>query len=284
MKPDQLLLCTDMDRTVIPNGVAVEHVLARSYFKQFCEQPNVILVYVTGRHQQLVKEAIETFDLPEPDYAITDVGSKLYQIEDGKWLEWSAWEMEISLSWKGWVQSEIAQLLKDMPEIQLQEPSKQNTYKLSYYAAAEIDVELLKQQIQLKLQPSGIQANLIWSLDDAEYTGLLDILPQNASKLHAIQFLQSQLGLASNQVLFAGDSGNDLEVLVSAVPAVLVANASDAIKQEALCLVKQNQTQAYLFIAEETAERSGNYAAGVLQGVQHFYPELNVQCVLQEAK
>jgi sucrose-6F-phosphate phosphohydrolase len=275
----KLLLCTDMDRTVIPNGAAKENDLARGRFQTLCRHPDVILVYVTGRHKMLVQEAIDEFNLPQPHYAITDVGSQIYQVQDGEWFEKAAWQNEIGLSWNGWTQPELASLLTDISGICLQEPSKQNTYKLSYYAAADIALEQLKQDIRLTLESKGIQANLIWSVDESECNGLLDILPKQASKFHAIKFLQSQLGFASDEILFAGDSGNDLEVLVSAIPAVLVANASEALKQEVQRLVRQNDTEKFLFVAEDASEQPGYYSAGILQGIRHFYPEFYTRVI-----
>ena len=56
-----MLLCTDLDRTLIPNGDQPEHPAARKLFREFCRLPEVTLVYVTGRHQALVKQAIEEF-------------------------------------------------------------------------------------------------------------------------------------------------------------------------------------------------------------------------------
>ena len=53
----RLLLCTDLDRTLIPNGDQPESDHAREYFKKLSEHSEVTLVYVTGRHQQLVEQA-----------------------------------------------------------------------------------------------------------------------------------------------------------------------------------------------------------------------------------
>lgn len=65
MAEARLLLCTDMDRTVIPNGAAPEDTAARPRLRAFCARPEVTLVYVTGRDQALVKEAITTYALPQ---------------------------------------------------------------------------------------------------------------------------------------------------------------------------------------------------------------------------
>ena len=47
MSHSKLLLCTDLDRTLIPNGRQLEAPQARRRFTEFCESPEVTLVYVT---------------------------------------------------------------------------------------------------------------------------------------------------------------------------------------------------------------------------------------------
>mgnify|MGYP000444995282 FL=1 len=51
-----LLLCTDLDRTLVPNGAEPESAQSRKKFSQLAGHPQVTLVYVTGRHQQLVEQ------------------------------------------------------------------------------------------------------------------------------------------------------------------------------------------------------------------------------------
>lgn len=274
MSKHRLLLCTDMDRTVIPNGAQAEHPDARKRFTEFCKHPEVTLVYVTGRHQALVLEAIKNYALPEPDYAITDVGTKIYQATDNQWLELNTWVEEIAKDWHGRNHLQLKQLLSDIPHLSLQENSKQNTHKLSYYLALDVDKDGIISQMKERLDNEGIDASLIWSIDEPQNIGLLDILPRNATKLHAIEFLQQQLNYRLDEVIFAGDSGNDLPVLGSSIPSVLVANAADEIKQAAKHLAEQNGHANALYLAHSSRlSMDGNYSAGVLEGVWHFAPD-----------
>ncbi|MBT8439796.1 MAG: haloacid dehalogenase, partial [Gammaproteobacteria bacterium] len=70
--PDKLLLCTDLDRTLIPNGPQPESPAARQRFLSLVNKPEVLLAYVTGRHQKLVQDAINNYCLPVPDFVIGD--------------------------------------------------------------------------------------------------------------------------------------------------------------------------------------------------------------------
>lgn len=269
----QLLLCTDMDRTIIPNGHQPEHSEARSLFRKFCALPEVTLVYVTGRHLALVEDAITKYHLPTPDYAITDVGTKINHQQSGHWQTMTTWETEIGKAWGNIHHQQIAGQLHDIEGLSLQETEKQNTHKVSFYAdlAQRSETEYLSETETL-LAPLNIQCSLIWSIDEAENIGLLDVLPKNATKLHAVEFLQQQLNYSYKEVIFAGDSGNDLPVLVSPVQSILVANASEEIKQQALRQTLKNQTDNAFYQAQNTFEHMGNYSAGVLQGVAHYSP------------
>ncbi len=276
MSPGRLLLCTDMDRTVIPNGNQPEHPAARIRFRDFCHQPEVCLAYVTGRHLQLVQQAIADYELPEPDYAITDVGSRIYRVSAGSWQVLSQWEEQIASDWCGRSHDELEKALRPISELTLQEAEKQNRFKLSYYLTLDVDRQLVMRRMRHCLDDLGVAASLIWSVDDLKQVGLLDVLPENATKLHGVKFLQQHLGYRHDEVLFAGDSGNDLPVLGSDVRSILVANASEEVKLQAQQLVDRAGHADSLYLAQEDVEPfGGNYAAGVLQGVLHFFPELS---------
>ncbi len=267
----RLLLCTDMDRTIIPNGSQAEDFLARKQFSDFCSLPQVTLVYVTGRHQAMVKDAIRDYNLPMPNYAITDVGTMVYRIDEQEWHESKEWKNEIAMDWNGNDHSRIKDLLADITDLNLQEEDKQNIHKLSYYVALHSDHQNLLSIIEKRLQARNISASLIWSIDEPKAIGLLDVLPKNATKLHAIEFLRRQLNYSLNEVVFAGDSGNDLPVLTSTIPSVLVGNATSEVREMAQNMAKSHLTSLFLATGKNTT-MNGNYAAGVLEGVCHFSP------------
>lgn len=269
----RLLICTDMDRTVIPNGSQPEDPQAHRRFKAFCAHEAVTLVYVTGRHQALVQEAILEYELPEPDFVITDVGTKIYSVSGHKWEVLESWEAEIDKDWHGKDHTQIKQLLSAINELTLQEPDKQNTHKLSYYLPLNIDHTHIIERMEALLNAEGIDASLIWSIDEPENIGLLDVLPRNATKVHAIEFLRHLLGYRLDEMVFAGDSGNDLPVLTSRIHSVLVANASNDVKETAQQIVTHNGYADALYIANrDLLGMNGNYSAGILQGIWHYAP------------
>ncbi|VAX14642.1 Alpha,alpha-trehalose-phosphate synthase [UDP-forming] [hydrothermal vent metagenome] len=268
---DRLLLCTDLDRTLLPNGVQAESPGARDLFSALAALPDVTLVYVTGRHHELMQNAINEYNLPQPVYAITDVGSKIYRHEDEQWHSWSDWESEIDSDWSGMSHATLRELFHDLADLQLQESNKQNTHKLSFYVSLRADRKALQNEMETRLATHGICASLIWSIDETAAIGLLDVLPKRANKLHAIEFLAEQIDFKLEDMLFAGDSGNDLAVLASAIPSVLVANASAKLKETAQISAAEHSDALYIAHGG-FLNMNGNYSAGILEGVAHFHP------------
>lgn len=275
MSHSRLLVCTDMDRTVIPNGVQPESPNARKLFHDFCMRENVTLVYVTGRHESLVQQAIRNYCLPPPDYVITDVGTKIFKTGKEHWQVLSTWEAEIEKDWHPYKHAQLEALLADLPDLKLQERSKQNTHKLSYYLPLHASHNEIMRLMSERLNGINIKTSLVWSIDEPKGVGLLDVLPANATKLHAVEFLRSQLSFCNDEVIFAGDSGNDLPVMGSSIPSVLVANAAEDVRKNAIALAKKHNNLEWLYLANgKDNNMNGNYAAGVIEGIKHFHPDM----------
>lgn len=270
-----LLICTDLDRTLIPNGAQPESPGARQRFAALVAQPGLRLAYVTGRHLELVQEAMVAYDLPPPDFIITDVGTRILRKGEVGWQALDAWAARLAPDWGEWGPADIATLLADLPGLQPQEAEKQGPLKLSYYLPSALAPGPLLASIQARLQARGLRVNLVHSLDEPRQLGLLDILPARASKRHAIEFLLGEVGLGTEDCLFAGDSGNDLEVLVSPIPAVLVANAAPEVRARARALSASAGLGDRLYCARGGfAGWNGCYAAGILEGIAHYHPGL----------
>ena len=271
----EILLCSDLDRTLLPNGSQDESPCARNLLRSLAERPEVTLAYVSGRHKQLLLDAIEEFHIPVPVYAIGDVGTTIYEIVNDRWIAWDEWSKEIAPDWNGRQHDELAALFEDMHDLRLQEDEKQNTYKLSYYAAEDEDAQRLVDVMRQRLQAVDVRASLIWSVDEALHRGLVDVLPECATKYHAIRFLMERKGFSELDTVFAGDSGNDLPVLTSGMQAVLVRNAIDDVRREAVRAVRAKGCEHRLYLAQGGfLGMNGNYSAGVLEGVAHFLPQV----------
>ncbi len=272
----KLFICTDLDRTLLPNGKQSESPEARTIFARLVSRPEVCLAYVSGRNLSLVQEVIQEYNLPSPDFVVGDVGSSIYQFNGDIWQYYQNWSQEIASDWQGLNSIDLQPLFADIVDIShltLQESDKQNRFKLSYYLPLEVDNQALQACMHLRLQEQNIAASLIYSIDEANGIGLLDILPANATKFHAIEFLRCQLGFDYSNTIFAGDSGNDLPVLVSDVPSILVANAHENIIKTALLQTQSQGNMNNLYLAKgDFLGMNGNYSAGILEGIAYYHP------------
>ena len=271
----RLLLCTDLDRTLLPNGPEPESPRARRLFRALASRPEVCLAFVTGRDRTRVEQAIDDYELPVPDCVIADVGTSIYAIADGgEWSMNERWHEQIGRDWADIGRDVLERRLADIAELRLQEPSKQNRFKLSYYVPLATEVTELLGHVESRLRRIGVRYAAVHSVDEPRGVGLLDILPGSATKRHAIDFLMHEAGFDSSETVFCGDSGNDLIVLASEIPCVLVANASPEVRRQAIDLARAGNCLDALYIARGSfLDLNGNYAAGILEGVAHFCPD-----------
>ena len=160
-----------------------------------------------------------------------------------------------------------------MAGLRPQEESKQAEFKVSFYLEDDADSREILPDVRDWLARFEIPARLIFSRD-SKGTGLLDLLPPAAGKLSAIEFILEQEGFRLDSSVFSGDSGNDLEVLASRLPAVLVANADAEVEAEAREMAAAAGCSHSLYLARGGfLGMNGNYAAGILEGLVHFLPE-----------
>ncbi len=271
----RLFLCSDLDRTLLPNGPWPESPAARGYLHTFAEHPDSAVAYVSGRHEVLLREAIADYALPWPDFVVGDVGTTIYLVDGEEWTPWAAWHEHIAADWGEHEHADLRAALEGLDGLTLQEAEKQNTFKLSFYAPMEADKWALLEAVERRLVPLDVRCSLIWSIDEAAGTGLLDVLPERATKRHAVEFLVAHQGFDRERTVFAGDSGNDLPVFESGLAAVLVRNASDEVQQEARHLAEQLGDPERVYVARgDFLGMNGYYSAGVLEGLAHFHPEV----------
>ena len=273
-----LLICTDLDRTLIPNGEQPESPEARPLFRQLVSNPQITLVYVTGRDRVLIQEAIAEYKLPIPNFVIADVGSTIYEIKNNQWLRLTDWDEQIAVDWKYKTQSDLVPFFTDFDQIKLQEITKQGLHKLSYYVSLDIELEPIITKIRAKLEAEKIQANIIWSIDEKAQVGLLDILPISANKYHAIAYLIKNQNFTLDNTIFSGDSGNDLDVLMSPIKSILVANAHLEVKEKIQSEIDQIGLKDSIYIAQgQSSKLNGNYSAGILEGIFHYFSDLQIE-------
>jgi len=270
----RILLCSDLDRTILPNGDQPESHAARPLLRRLLERPEVTLAYVSGRNRALLEAAIVEYEIPVPSFAIGDVGTTIYQVDpDRGWRMWQAWSQEIAADWQGVEAAAIIGGLQGIDGLVLQPEEHQNTFKVSFDVDLATDRGDLLRRVHDRVARLEIDYSLTWSVDEAAQKGLLDILPRRATKLHAVRFLMRHLDFSEADTVYCGDSGNDLPALSGGIPAVLVKNACREVRDEAVRLVEADGCREKLYLARGGyLGMNGNYTAGVLEGLAHFHP------------
>jgi len=269
------IICTDLDRTLIANGAHPNDHHALPALHSLLAKITAKLIYVSGRDIELVDQAINQYKLPTPDFAITDVGSQIYHKKNAAWQLNINWQDTLQKSWNTQKAVKIKTEFSRLTGISVQEPDRQSKFKLSFYYANDLNVNELKKTILSIFEQENFKANIVTSVDETTNTGLIDIIPHNACKSLAIQFLIEQELFDVTRLVFSGDSGNDMSVLSSQLNTILVNNAEPKIKTQALNLARQNYLMDKIYIAKgDFVNLNGNYCAGILEGLAYYFPEL----------
>ncbi|MDH3353040.1 MAG: HAD-IIB family hydrolase [Nanoarchaeota archaeon] len=264
------IIATDLDRTLLPNGNHKIDKNAYSIFKKEIKKNNIMLIFVTGRSKKQVKESMKKYDIPKPQYIITDVGTKIYKYENNKMLQMSSWNEVLENDWEKLRGEKINALLSDVDGLQLQEKAKLNDFKQSYYTKILKNPDLLREEIMALLKKNNVPSTVVYSVDVNKGVGLLDVMPKSGNKNAALKFLIKKLKVKKSDVLYSGDSGNDLSLLASDYSGILVKNASDDVKRRLEKYRKEKNAKNEIYIAQGKDGLNGNYVSGIIEGARHF--------------
>jgi len=259
------LLASDMDGTMIPlDGDPVSGrslVLLREALQR---HPEIHLCYVTGRRHDLALEGVDREGLPPPRHLISDVGTVLSHRVDDRWERDPVYLEKVQSGFGGHTVDDVAATLEGIPMIQPQEDACQSEFKCSYYIDPGYPLSAARERCRLRLRRAGIPAQLVASADQLSDRGLLDVLPSGIAKDTALRFLARYLDLSRDQVLYAGDSGNDEQAFKAGYLTVLVGNTPPDVRKKIMEWGTAHHMEERIYCAQ------GNATAGVLEGARHF--------------
>jgi len=263
------ILATDLDRTLLPNGKWENDKNAIPLFNKLSKSNNLILIYVTGRSLKLTQNAITEFKIRNPDVLIGDVGTTIRFYKNNYWRKDSQWNKHVYNLCPKWNIKEIQKKLSNIKGLKEQEKSKLNAFKQSYYVDIKLKNSILKEVSTLI--KNKYDEEIIYSSDPLKEIGLLDILPKAATKETALKYIMEKYKLTYNEVLYCGDSGNDILPLTCGVNAVLVKNADSQTKSSVKKIMEKNKISNNIYFAKGNFKNlSGYYTSGVIEGAYHF--------------
>lgn len=212
--------------------------------------------FVTGRHLFLAQRGVDTFRLSPPDWWVCNVGTEIYDRqgkEDTEWRRRLGPELD---------RSALRRALYGIPQLTPQEFPKQGAHKFSFYypkpASRDLQADILE---RVAASRGGLQ--LVASVEESSGRALLDLIPATAGKAQVVEYLAWRHGLALDRVFFAGDSGNDFDVLLSGACGTLVGNALPEVRDQVRRLAV-SRSEAHLYIA------GSYYGDGVIEGLRHY--------------
>jgi sucrose-phosphate synthase len=236
------LIVSDIDHTLLGDDSALKEFI--KILKK--TDSKVGFAVATGRTVDSAFSVLKENNVPYPDIIISSVGAEIYYNYHGRLINSTGWDAHIKHQWN---REKIKKLLRELDFLQYQEESTQRKFKISYYTS---DVPENIEKVKSTLIKHKIKANVIFS--HGQY---LDILPYRASKGKAIRYLAYRWNIPYENILVAGDSGNDSEMLKGDLLGIVVANYSPELEE----LKGQNR----IYFAKR------NYAGGIIDGIEHYH-------------
>lgn len=231
-----MILATDLDGTFLAGSDEQKQEL---YQKFFLDQ-YLSLVFVSGRGLASILPLFETASMPRPHFIICDVGATVVKGDSLEAVE--PLQSLIEERWPG--KESVTRALADIKGLQPQEVPQQR--RCSYFYNNTTDIDALK----LRVQQLG--CNLILSAGK-----FADVLPMGISKGFSLQRLAKQFLFATDKILVAGDTFNDLSLFNTGYKGVVVGNAEPGLR---------DATAALHTIYHAREEGAG----GILEAMQHF--------------
>ena len=234
-------IITDLDQNLIGDKTALNHFINFIKTNRTCTTFGI----ATGRRLDSALKVFRQYGIPRPNLLFTSLGTEIYYApnltRDVAWLE------HIDYLWNP---KAIHRLLAGLPGIKLQPKSEQSSFKISYYIDPTIAPDV--QEIHHGLMHHDQTVNVMLSFGQ-----FLDITPIRASKGLALRWVAEQWDIPLQQILTAGGSGSDEDMMRGNTLAVVVAN-------------RHNEELSELADIERIYFAQRPFAAGIMEAIDHY--------------
>jgi sucrose-phosphate synthase len=234
-------LFTDLDQNLVGNPGAL-----RSFSEVMRRNRKCVTFGIaTGRRIDSALAVIKKYRIPTPDVLISSLGTRIHYgqslTEDNQWAD------HIDHHWNP---QRVSRVLGELPGIHGQPKHDQSRFKLSYYYDAQVAPSY--DEIVTQLRQNDLTANVFISFGQ-----FLDIIPSRASKGQALRYVAQRLDIPLNQILVAGGSGADEDMMRGNTLAVVVGN-------------RHHEELSGLTDQESIYFASQPYAMGILEAIDHY--------------
>ncbi len=235
------MIVTDLDQSLVGDQASLDRLLRLMRERR----KEVTFCIATGRRIDSALAFMKKQKIPVPDVVISSAGTR---IQYGSALnEDDLWASHIDHDWSP---RKTRQLLADLPGLKLQDKTEQTPSKISYYYDAHSAPSL--DAINSLLRQHEVTANVILSFGQ-----FLDILPSRASKGQALRYLSQRLDIVLDNILVAGGSGADEDMMRGNTLGVVVEN-------------RHHEELALLPEVDRIYFAGARYAGGLLEAIEHY--------------
>jgi len=232
---------SSIDQTLLGDPVALGEFcdIVRANYKR------ITFGLASGRRIDSVLKTLKKHGVPMPDVLISSLGTRIHY---GAGLtEDRFWANHIDHDWS---YGRIRKVLDGLPGLKLQSQDKQTQFKISYFYDG--DEAPATEDITTLLYNQELNANVVLS-----YGQYLDVIPSRASKGQALRYAAHRLEIPLENILVAGGSGADEDMIRGNTLAVVVANRHD---EELSALVDLER----VYFSDHA------HAAGLLDAIEHY--------------
>jgi sucrose-phosphate synthase len=234
-------IITDLDQNLLgdPDAIPEFTAMLKAHRKK------VSFGVATGRSLESTLSVLRKNKIPQPDLLITNLGTDIYYAPS--LTRDSVWRRHINHRWH---RRDLVELLQEIPGLEMQPKKFQTPFKISFYIDPAVAPDV--QEINRFLLQHEHSVNVIFS-----HGQFLDVLPYRASKGYALRWAAEQLDIPLENLLVAGGSGADEDMMRGNMRAVVVAN-------------RHEEELSELTEAENIYFASKGYAAGIIEAANHF--------------
>jgi len=232
---------TDLDQNLLGNPDSLPDLIRVIRENRKCASFGI----ATGRRLDSALKVMKQHRIPEPDVLITSAGTAIHYAP--KLTEDTAWNRHIE---KQWTPQVVRRVLDALPGLVIQPKTNQSRFKISYYIDPEKAPSL--DDINQLLHQEEQSVNVILSFGQ-----FLDVLPIRASKGLALRYMATRWDIPLEQILVAGGSGADEDMMRGNTLAVVVGN-------------RHHEELSQLEDVERIYFAAAPGAGGILEALDHY--------------
>ncbi len=232
---------SDLDQNLIGDAQAMQKLAEVLKTNRKC----VTFGIATGRRIDSALALMTRHAIPRPDVLISSLGTDIHygaQLTQDKF-----WPDHIDHDWKP---QRIVTLLDNLPGLKKQPKKEQSQFKISYYFdhAKAPSIE----EIITLLREKEVNANVMLSFGQ-----FLDVVPSRASKGQALRYVAQLLDIPLQQILVAGGSGTDEDMMRGNMLSVVVSN-------------RHHEELSQLEEIDRIYFAGQSHASGILEAIDHY--------------